>query len=166
MAQALCAILVAGIFAVHCNNAFAASGPESQPLTVAFGGRPFIHRWSKDNQNEFTPEGQTDLTKWNEMVTINIHANVKDSDQLAALANSVLSNYQRSGKIVRTDSKPRTEKRPAEHLIVAILGAPGVTETAFARLMLVDGRGIIAVYSRRAYGEDGATTIGKWLQTS
>ncbi|HEA3202687.1 TPA: hypothetical protein RVS02_004264 [Aeromonas veronii] len=152
--------------AALCSAAFTVAGADAQPQAVSLGDHSFVHRWSKDNQNEFTPEGQADLTKWEEMVTLNVHPNVTDSDQLANLANAVLGNYQRSGKILRTDSKPRTKAQPSEHLIVAILGVPGVMEAAFARVMLVDDTGLIVVYSRRAYGDGAAQTIGKWLQTN
>lgn len=144
----------------------AQASTNTQPVAINFAGQPFIHRWSKDNLNEFTPEDQPDLTQWQQMISINVHPNVKDGDQLAALANAVLSNYQRSGEIIRADSKPRTNEKPAEHLIVAILGAPGVIETAFARIMLIDDLGVILVYSRRAYGEEAANTIGAWLQAN
>jgi hypothetical protein len=151
--------------AVLCSTALMMTAANAQPLEVSFGERSFVHRWSKDHQNEFTPEGQTDLAKWEEMVTLSVHPKVKDGDDLAQLANAILGNYQRAGKIVRTDSKPRTNDRAAEHFMAAILRGPGVIEAAFARLMLVDGEGLVVVYSRRAYGAGAAQTIGKWLQT-
>ena len=100
------------------------------------------------------------------MVTINTHDAVRTGDQLAGLANSVLSNYQKHGKIVRTDSKPRTPQRPAEHLIVAILGNPELLEAVFARVVLVDGVGEVAVYSHRIYGKDAAGPMGEWLKAN
>jgi hypothetical protein len=100
------------------------------------------------------------------MVTINVHEAVRNGDQLATLANGVLSNYQSHGKIVRTDSKPRTSQRPAEHLIVAILGTSAFLEAAFARVVLIDGVGVVAVYSHRAHGKDAAGAIGEWVKTN
>lgn len=135
-----------------------------KPMTLGFGGVEYVHRWSQKGQNEFTPPAQPDLKKWRDMVTVNIHDKVNNSDQLAALANGVLGNYQRAGKIVRTDSKPRTPQREAEHLIVAVLAAEGVMEAAFARVMLVEGKGVIVVYSHRAYGKDVAS-LGPWLES-
>jgi hypothetical protein len=81
---------------------------------------------------------------------------VRNGDQLAALANSILTNYQKHGKIIRTDSKPRTPQRPAEHLIVAVLGNATLLEAVFARILLIDGVGVVAVYSHRIYGGDAA----------
>ncbi len=153
-------------FAVMVGWMAALGVAEAKPMTLTFADHVYIHRWSKANQNEFTPADQPDLNKWRDMVTLNLHPDVKDGDRLAELANAVLGNYQRSGKVIRTDSRPRTDKKPAEHLIVAVLGAPGVVEAAFARLVLVDDVAVIAVYSHRAYGADAAKTMSAWLEAN
>ena len=163
-------ILIALASPLCFSSAFAASNETfnaspKKTVTLSFGGTVYLHRWSKAGQNEFTPESDKDLERWHDMVTINVHEGVRNGDQLAELANSVLSNYQRHGKIVRTDSKPRTPQRPAEHLIVALLGNPGLLEVAYARMVLVDGVGMAVVYSHRAYGNDAAGTLGEWLKT-
>ncbi len=111
-------------------------------------------------------DGDDDLTRWRDMVTINTHQAVRDGEQLAALANTVVSNYQKHGKIVRTDSKPRTPQRPAEHFIAAILGNPGLLEAVFARVVLIDGVAAVAVYSHRIYGKEAAASMGEWLKAN
>ena len=78
----------------------------------------------------------------------------------------MLANYQRAGKIVRTDSRPRTPTRPAEHLIVAVLGNAGFLEAVFARLLLNDGVGTVAVYAHRVYGKAVGPEMGKWLEAN
>ena len=136
----------------------------AKPMTLGFGGVQYVHRWSQKGQNEFTPPAETDLAKWRDMVTINLHDEVHDGDQLAALANTVLGNYDAHGEIVRTDSRARTPTHPAEHLVVAVMPARGLMEAAFARFMLVEGKGVIVVFSHRAYGEHAADEVGAWLQ--
>ena len=133
-----------------------ATSQAASATTLSFGGKVYHHRWSRGTQHEFTPDGDEDLKHWRDMVTINTHDAVRDGEQLAALANAVLSNYQRHGKILRTDSKPRTPQRPAEHLIVAVLGNKEFLEAAFARIMLIDGVGAAAVYSHRIHGKEAA----------
>ena len=144
----------------------ASGSPPTQATTLTFGGTVYVHRWSKGGQNEFTPGDDSDLARWRDMVTINTNEAVRNGDQLAALANSIVGNYQRHGKIVRTDSKPRTPQRPAEHLIVAILGNPELLEAVFARIVLTDGVGEVAVYSHRIYGKDAAGPMGEWLKAN
>jgi hypothetical protein len=162
-------VVIVGLL-IHCGVLAAADKPAGSPgasaATVTFGGKAYLHRWSKAGQNEFTPEADKDLARWRDMVTINTHDAVRNGEQLAALANSVLGNYQKHGKIVRTDSKPRTPQRPAEHLIVAILGNPGLLEAVFARVALIDGVGVVAVYSHRIYGKDAAVPMGEWLKAN
>src|SRR6266487_4913383 len=38
-----------------------------------FGGFGYLPRWSMNNQHEFTPEGQEDLQKWSDMITMNVY---------------------------------------------------------------------------------------------
>jgi hypothetical protein len=163
------AMVVAGLstFAV----AFAAEGQgkasaEAKADTVDFAGIRYLHRWSKNDQNEYTPDADADLAKWHDMVTIDLQPRVGNGDQLAEVANRVLGNYQKNGKIVRTDSRPRTASRPAEHLIVALFGAPEFVEAAFARCVMVDGVGVVAVYSHRVYGKQAGDAMGAWLQAN
>lgn len=142
------------------------AGNSSQATTLTFGGVNYVHRWSKNGQNEFTLPSESDLARWNDMITINVHESVRNGEQLADLANRVLANYQNHGKIVRTDSKPRTSQHEAEHFIVALLGNPAFLETAFARVALVDGIGVVAVYSHRVYGKEAGEPTGRWLETN
>lgn len=141
----------------------AAGAHAADPMTLGFGGKEYVHRWSNDGQHEFTPPSEPDLQKWRHMVTLNVHKEVRNGDQLAQLANGVMGNYQKAGKILGTHSKPRTKNAEAEHLIVAILAARGVVEAVFARAKLVDGVGVVVVYSQREYGDKAADVTGAWL---
>jgi hypothetical protein len=51
-------------------------------------------------------------------------------------------------------------------LIVALLGNQDFLEATFARFMLIDGVGVIAVYSHRVYGKDAAETLRLLLETN
>ena len=157
-------VIIAASAAVAANQP--ASGTQTSANTLTFGTSPYLHRWSKNGQNEFTPPSDTDLDRWRDMVTINVHERVRDGEGLAALANSILANYEKHGKIVRTDSKPRTPSRPAEHLIVALLGNPSLLEAAFARVLLIDDIGVVVVYSHRIYGREAAQPMGDWLKAN
>src|SRR5215475_3970918 len=133
---------VAGIVVFAIAAVAAAQGPGASPqakaTTLSFGGKSYVHRWSRNGQNEYTPPGEPDFDRWRDMVTINVNESVRNGEQLATMANSILANYEKHGKIVRTDSKPRTTHRPAEHLIVALLGNATLLEAAFARVVLID----------------------------
>jgi hypothetical protein len=117
-----------------------------------------------NNQHEFTPEGQEDLEKWSDMITINVYPDAHDGDALAAKANAVLENYKsHNGRVLRTNSVPRTPERPAEHFIAVVFGRANFIEVAFARFKLVDGTGCSIVYSRRIYGEKVGDQMSAWL---
>ncbi len=167
--------LVQGLLAIGCAVALpvvsappGAAGPPrpAAGMTLRFDGVDYLHRWSKDGQNEFTPKSDPDLAKWSDMVTINVFEAVRTGEQLAEVANKVLGNYQARGKVLRTDSKPRTADRPAEHLIVAALGDPAFLEAAFARLLLVEGSGYVVVRSHRIYGKAAGPAMSDWLKAN
>lgn len=136
------------------------------PMTIPFRGTDFLHRWSQQGQHEFTPRDDADLKTWRDMITLNVHDGVRDGEQLAATANQVLANYQRHGRILQTRSVPRTPQRPAEHLIVAVLGTPQLLEAAFARCLLHDGVGLIAVVSHRIHGQAVGPAMSDWLRAN
>jgi len=127
----------------------------------------YFHRWSKDDQHEFTPEGQENLNKWSDMMTVNTYPKVRDGDALAEAANTVLENYNNhEAKVLGTRSVPRTSDRPAEHFIAAVFTQPNFIEVAFARFKLVDGRGYSFVYSHRFYGERMSEEASAWLSAN
>ena len=129
-----------------------------------FGGVGYFHRWSQNDQHEFTPTGQGDLEKWSDMITINVYPSARDGDALAAKANAVLENYKsHGGRVLKTNSVPRTADRPAEHFIAIVFGRPNFLEVAFARFKMVDGVGWSIVYSHRIYGEKVGDQMSKWL---
>ncbi len=140
-----------------------AAATTAKPAFV-LAGVGYLHRWSMNDQHEFTPEGQEDLEKWSDMITINVYPNAHDGDALAAKANAVLENYKNhKGMVLRTNSIPRTPDRPAEHLIAVVFGRPNFIEVAFARFKLLDGVGCSIVYSHRIYGEKIGDQMSAWL---
>jgi hypothetical protein len=132
-------------------------------LSLQFRGTPYLHRWSSRGQHEFTPAADADLARWRDMLTLNVHAQVQQGEQLADVANAVLGNYQRHGKILQTRSTPRTPERPAQHFIAAVLGTREFLEAVFARCLMHDGRGLVAVVSHRVYGSAAGPDMSAWL---
>jgi hypothetical protein len=129
-----------------------------------FAGVDYFHRWSQNDQHEFTPQGQEDLEKWSDMITINVYPRALDGDSLAAKANAVLENYKSHGaRVLRTNSVPRTPDHAAEHFIAVVFGRPNFIEVAFARFKLVDGVGCSIVYSHRIYGAKVGDQMSAWL---
>ena len=139
------------------------AAPTIAPAFV-FLGVDYFHRWSRNDQHEFTPQGQEDLEKWSDMITMNVYSSAHDGDALAAKANAVLENYKsHGGRVLGTNSVPRTPDRPAEHFIAVVLGQPNFIEVAFARFKLKDGVGCSIVYSHRIYGAKVGDQMSAWL---
>ncbi len=153
--------------AIFCGSLDAQQRPldkAAAPPAFTFRGVAYWHRWSLNDQHEFTPKGQEDLEKWADMITVNAYSDAHDGDSLAAKANAVLENYKSHQAIVlKTDSVPRTPDRPAEHYIAVVFGRPNFIEAAFARFKLADGAGCSIVYSHRIYGEKIGDQMSAWL---
>jgi hypothetical protein len=127
----------------------------------------YFHRWSDDNQHEFTPAEQEDLEHWTDMITINGYPGVDDGKKMAEAANAVLGNYRsHGGKILKTSSVPATEQRPAEHFIAVMFSRPGFAEAAFARFKLGEGEGHSFVYSHRIYGDKATEEMNGWVKAN
>ncbi|MFN2623781.1 MAG: hypothetical protein ABR611_13165 [Chthoniobacterales bacterium] len=139
---------------------------QDEPSAFSFQHVDYFHRWSGDNQHEFTPAKQEDLDHWTDMITINTYPAVDDGEKLAEVANAVLGNYQRAGKVIRTHSVPATDESPAEHFIAVLFTRPDFAEAAFARVKLHDGKGHSFVYSHRVYGNEASEEMGAWLKAN
>jgi hypothetical protein len=127
----------------------------------------YFHRFTKDDQHEYTPDGQEDLKAWKDMVTVHYYRKAKDEEALAATANAVLENYKAAkAKVLRTDSVPKTKGKEAEHLIVAVFGQPEFIEVAFARFRMHEGVGTAVIYSHRIYGKKIGGEMSKWLNNN
>ncbi|KFN49799.1 hypothetical protein [Arenimonas composti] len=158
----LFAILVA---ATGAALAAPASTATTAPPTLHLDGVDYAHRWSgAQNQHEFTPAGQDDLEAWRDMVTVIRHPQARDGEGLAAVANTVLGNYQAAGAaILRTSSVPATPEAPAQHFVAAAFYRPDFAEAAFARFVIIDGVGTVIVRGHREYGDEAAPRLQSWI---
>ena len=138
---------------------------KTEVVAFTFRDASYVHRYSKDDLHEFTPKAQADLGHFADMITFNTYKKVKDGEGLAATANAVLQNYKdHKAVVVKTDSVPKTEKQPAEHLIVVLFARPEFVEASFARFRLVGGQGVSVVYSHRVYGKTAGDAMSAWLE--
>jgi len=133
--------------------------------SFTFANVNYFHRFTDKDQHEYTPAGQEDLKAWTEMVTLLVYRNVKDGEGLAATANRVLDTYKANkAVVVKTESVPRTQNKPAEHLIVVIFGRPEFIEVAFSRFRMYEGLGSAVVFSHRIYGKAVGNLMQQWLE--
>ncbi len=143
-------------------GAFLPQSTAKQAAAFSLADVKYFHRYTKDDQHEYTPDGQEDLKAWTDMVTINFYP--KDGVALAATANAVLETYKANrAVVVKTTSVPRTKNKPAEHLIVVTFSRPEFIEAAFARFRMHNGVGSAVIYSHRVYGKKAGNEMSAWL---
>jgi hypothetical protein len=80
-----------------------AADRKEKVAAFSFADVKYFHRFTKDDQHEYTPDGQEDLNAWTDMVTILSYPKAKDGEALAATANAVLENYKANkASVVKT----------------------------------------------------------------
>src|SRR5215204_1030560 len=102
---------IAVLFA-HATVGSSGQGRRSSAGAAAFSfaGVAYFHRFTKNDQHEFTPAGQEDLNAWADMVTVHVYRDATNGEALAATANAVLENYKANqAQILKTSSVPRSE---------------------------------------------------------
>jgi len=125
----------------------------------------YFHRYSKDDQHEYTPAGQEDLNRWTDMITTHKYPQAKDGGGLASVANAVLENYKaHKAMVLKTSSVPRTPEKPAEHLIAVLFPRPEFIEAVFSRFKMHESAGVAIIYSHRVYGKKAGNEMSAWLQ--
>ena len=160
-------VLRNSIFLFVLGGALTLTAADSSTPAFSFRQVEYFHRWSQAEQHEFTPAKQEDLEHWTEMITINGYPGVDEGEKMAGTANAVLGNYRsHDGKVLRTNSVPATDERPAEHFISVLFTRPDFTEAAFARFKLVDGKAHSFVYSHRVYGDKASDEMSEWLKAN
>jgi hypothetical protein len=138
---------------------------KEKTAAFSFADVKYFHRYSIDEQHEYTPAGQEDPKVWTDMVTINYYLKVKDGEALAKTANAVLASYKTNkAAIVKIGSVPRTKDKEAEHVIIVSFARPKFHEAVFARLRMHDGVGTAVIYSHRIYGKDIESQMATWLE--
>lgn len=167
MPAALSRRTVLGLLAVSLPVPVMAQAPAAGAAApLEFDGRTFFPRWGRNGQHEFTPDRETDLQRWNDMLTVNVHRAVVDGEGLARLANGILGNYRQNGRVLKTLSKPARPDSPAEHMMTAVFGRPALMEIAFTRVFLRRERGYALTYSHRIYQENAGPTMTAWLNAN
>lgn len=133
----------------------------SSVYSLNFGGTAFVHRWSQGDTHEFTPRGDADLATWSDMITINVHDQVRDSGGLDQLAHALIHNYEAHGQLMAV-----VPENDVIRFVAAALAGPGSFEVAFARLDLLEGRGIVVVYGKCFRGANSLKQMQPWLDTN
>src|SRR5262245_40850418 len=77
-------------FAIHTQELY----KKEKDVAFSFADVKYFHRFTTNDQHEYTPAAQEDLNAWKDMVTIRYYRKAKDDGALAAIANATLENYK------------------------------------------------------------------------
>ena len=156
----LCQALVLVVLASPVALARPAANPATAKLT--FGGVEYVSHSSFNGRSDFTPASQPGEA-WRDRVTIIVRENITSSEQLSGIAGNLVATVGDLGEIVSADSSPNPQTGETEHFFAAKLEGKDFTQAAFARVALVEGKGMLVVYSHRSYGEHSTETSTGWM---
>jgi hypothetical protein len=140
------------------------SDRQGPPLTtVTFNDTEYIFRSSEGGLYRFTPEGQEDLSKWSDMLSINIYPGSQGEHALRDIFHSVFATYVLDGDVEAGESQPNTKTGRIEHLVVVTFVMPDFDESLRARFLLVGESCVGITHSHRTYGESANTDLQAWL---
>lgn len=156
-------VLMSGLLAVVASHAAdarqvaASQQPASAQPALDFDGKRYLHRYSKNGQHEFTPAGQEDLQRWQEMMTLVVQPGF-DAARTRQWAEAMAAGYKEKGLLIQADQPPGGEYR-----MHGVLGAPGMVEVNFVRIMPHGGGALAVLVQRRFYGEE-SRQMADWVR--
>jgi hypothetical protein len=157
-----CKVLV--LVALASPVALAKEPAKPATMKLKFDGVEYVHRTTSMNgRSDFTPASEPGRDSWRDRVTIIVRENVTSSEQLSGIAGNLFATVSDLGEVVRTDSVANPQTHQTDHFFAAKLEGKGYSQAAFARLALVEGKGMVVVYSHRSYGEHSAETSTGWM---
>ena len=133
------------------------------PVKITFHGVEYVHRSTLKGRSDFTPASQPKMDAWRDRMTIIVRENITTSGQLSDVTGNLFATVHDLGEVIRTDSvvNPRTQE--TEHFFAAKLQGKGYTQAGFARLALIEGKGMLIMYTHRSYGEYSSETSTGWM---
>lgn len=145
-------LLLAAVFGLaspqlQAKGAATAQTTQAQ-LTLEFDGKRYLHRYSKNGQHEFTPVGQEDLQRWQEMITLLPNPDIR-GERTHQWAEAMAAGYKERGLLIHADQPPGGEYR-----MLGVLSAPGLVEVNFVRVMPQEEGALAFLVQRRFYGDD------------
>jgi hypothetical protein len=127
-----------------------------------FNGVEYVHRSSSNGRYDFTPAAQPGAD-WRDRMTIVLRENVTTPEQLSSIASNLVDTVSDVGEVVRAESVPNMRTDETEHFFAAKMQTDKYTQAAFVRLALVEGKGVLVMYSHRSYGEHSAESSTGWM---
>jgi len=125
---------------------------------VVYLGTKYFLRSTKDGQYVFTPDGQEDLQRWTDMITLSYFPQITEGKSLAAKAiewwshcRSMRAHFFDLNFVPRIDLMPSRDN--ALYVASTLIAQPdnNYDEYAFTALRIVEGIGAISTYTHRNY---------------
>ncbi len=160
--QALVLVALASPIVLAKEPAKPAAAAAKTAAKLTLGGVQYVHRSTIKGRSDFMPASQPG-DAWRDRVTIIVREDVTTSDQLSSIAGNLFATVSDLGEVVSTDSVPNPRTHETEHFFAARMQGKDFTQAAFVRLGLVEGKGVLVMYSHRSFGEHSEQISTGWM---
>lgn len=147
-------------------SAFAVLAHAAPPPTLEAGGTVYHLRWTGDGGlAEYTPDGQEDLERYSDMISLAPTPAELRPDDMAAYARAMADQVRAGdGDLLSQDCVPDAADHVAECTMFVAYAQPAYTEFAFTRLVAVGADNVAClVLSHREYGATSRAQAQAWL---
>ncbi|HEY4560337.1 MAG TPA: hypothetical protein VIG54_06325 [Lysobacter sp.] len=151
--------LAALAFSLAATNAVAA------PPTLAVGNMTYVHRYSDGGLHEYTPEGQDDLDRFADMLTLlPTPEDLRAADLESYSIHMAAVHTRRGGEVLSRECEAATPVHVADCTLLIRFAKAGHVELAVDKQMATK-RGLVAMaLAHREYGEGAAGRAVAWTQ--
>ena len=125
---------------------------------VVYLGTKYFLRSTKDGQYVFTPDGQEDLQRWTDMITLSYFPQITEGKSLAAKALEWWSHCRSMrAHILDINFVPRIDQMPSRdnalYITSAFIAQPynNYDEFSYTAVRIVEGIGAVSTYAHREY---------------
>ena len=156
------ACLALAVVALSSPIALAKQPAKPAAVKLTFNGVEYVHRSTLNGRSDFTPAKEPGAD-WRDRMTVVVRENVTSPEQLSSIAGNLVETVSDVGEVVRAESVPNMRTDQTEHFFAARMQTDKYTQAAFVRLAMVEGKGVLVMYSHRTYGAHSNESSTGWM---
>ena len=135
-------------------------------FSLTFRKKDYIHRHSQGKLHEFTPRGQADLAKWEDMLSIVLLGEAKTEEDVKKLSDGAFNFYkQAGGRLFGMRKQDKTDKASAQYLGSVFFMKKTFSEYVKMKVLVRNEKVYALMYSHRFHLDPvkNQDVIKQWL---
>lgn len=143
-----------------------AAAPASPP-SLEFAGTTWHLRWQQGGLLEYTPDGQGDLDRFSDMLSLLPAPAGLGPDDLEAYSRKMAATYEnRDGRVLSRQCEPATARHVADCTLLVGFAGESHVELALVRYLALRAGLVAFSLSHREYGDGAEKRAQAWMASS